>query len=365
VAEQEKEHFFEPVPAIDIVVGPDHYADLPALIQAARARKQHQVITGFDRGRPEDFLSSYPGQKTGATTQFLTIMKGCSQRCTYCIVPSVRGPERCRDVDSILSDAARLIEGGAKELMLLGQKVNGYKKDGVGFGRLLELLCDIDGLERLRFTSPHPMHMTDEVIDAFAKLPPLCESIHLPVQAGADSVLKRMKRRYTRSQYIDIAKRLKSTAPGFQIYTDLIVGFPGERQEDFEETLDLYETVRFAGAFSFKYSPRPGTVAAKEMTDDVGSDEKSRRLDHLHQIIERIEQEIKTDMVGQVQKILIEGPARLPGQMMGRTRNNQIVNVALPKNGILEAWLGRTVAVVIKKAMPHSLEGTLSERPEL
>ena len=362
VAEQEEDRFFKPVPSIDIVIGPDHYAELPRLLENAVSGKQHQVVTGFDKGRPEDFLASYPGHRANAASQFLTIMKGCSQKCTYCIVPSVRGPERDRDVDSILSDAAKLVSAGAKEIVLLGQKVNGYKKNGVTFSKLLSYLCDIEGLERLRFTSPHPMHMTDELVRAFADLKPLCEGIHLPVQAGSDDVLARMKRRYTRADYLDVAKRLKATVPGFQIYTDLIVGFPGERAEDFEETLSLYEEVRFAGAFSFKYSPRPGTKAAMEMPDDVTAEEKTRRLDALHTVIERIEREIKAEMVGRHQEILIEGAARLPGQMTGRTRNNQIVNVAMPKKGILKQWIGKTVAVEITNAMPHSLEGVVRER---
>lgn len=362
VAEQEKERFFSSVPSVDIVVGPDHYKELPQLLDNALSQKLHQVVTGFDKGRPEDFLSSYPGHRSTSASQFLTIMKGCSQKCTYCIVPSVRGPERDRDVDSILEDAKKFVSAGAREIVLLGQKVNGYKKKGVTFAKLLSLLSEIDGLERLRFTSPHPMHMTDELIQAFVDLKPLCEGIHLPVQAGSDAVLKRMKRRYSRADYIETAKRLKATVPGFQIYTDLIVGFPGESPEDFEQTLSLYEEVRFAGAFSFKYSPRPGTKAAIEMTDNVTPEEKTRRLDALHAVIERIERETRAEMVGQIYEILVEGAARLPGQMTGRTRNSQIVNVAFPKEVILKKWIGKTIAVEITNAMPHSLEGEIRER---
>ena len=361
VAEQEKERFFGPVPMIDIVVGPDHYSELPALIEEAKRNRDHTVRTGFDKGNPEDFLTSYPGEESSPASQFLTIMKGCSQRCTYCIVPSVRGPERDRDVDGILKDAQNLVDAGAKELVLLGQKVNGYKKEGITFPKLLSILNDIDGLERLRFTSPHPMHMTDELIQAFADLDTLCESIHLPVQAGSDAVLAKMRRRYTRAEYIDIAQRLKSTSPGFLISTDLIVGFPGETDADFEATLDLCEIVRFSGAFSFKYSPRPGTVAAEKMRDDVKDEEKSRRLSRLHETIERIEREIRNHLVGQTHEILVEGEARMPGQLTGRTRNNQIVNVKYPKDAILREWQGQLVRVSITKAMPHSLEGELQE----
>ena len=361
VAEQEKERFFGPVPLIDIVVGPDHYGDLPDLIQKTLDNRKHTVLTGFDKGLPEDFLSSHPVIDQNRPSQFLTIMKGCSQRCTYCIVPSVRGPERDRDVDSILKDAESLVAAGAKELVLLGQKVNGYKKDGITFSRLLSMLNDIDGLERLRFTSPHPMHMSDALIEAFAALNTLCESLHLPVQAGSNDVLARMKRRYTREEYIDVARRLKQAVPGFQISTDLIVGFPGETEAQFEETLTLSETVRFSGAFSFKYSPRPGTVAATQMADDVPETEKSKRLDRLHQVIDRIEGEIKEEMVGQIHEILVEGPAKLPGQLTGRARNNQIINVNIPDSTILKKWIGKLIRVRIEKAMPHSLEGTIKE----
>jgi tRNA-2-methylthio-N6-dimethylallyladenosine synthase len=341
-------------------VGPDHYRALPALIDGVIKRQSTCVVTGFDEGRPEDFLPSLRPAAGSPATAFLTIMKGCSHHCTYCIVPSVRGPERCREPDEIVREAEALVKGGAKELMLLGQKVNGYKKGGTSFAELLGRLNEVPGLERLRFTSPHPRHMTDDLIDAMGSLDKVCESIHLPVQSGSDRVLRAMRRHYTSDFYREVAQKLKATSPGFLISTDLIVGFPGETEQDFEETLRLYEDVRFSGAFSFKYSERPGTYAATQMTDDVPPEEKTRRLDALHCVIDRIEGETKTDLVGQHLEILVEGPARKPGQWTGRARNNQIVNFS-PQNGaILEEWRGELAILEITRAFPHCLEGRLS-----
>lgn len=358
VAEQMGDKLFKALPELDIVAGPDRYLELPALLRAA-AEKKRVAVTGFDTGRPEDFLPIRTAPSTSAPSAFLTVTKGCSRRCAYCIVPSVRGPERFRDVDGILKEAELLVEGGARELMLLGQTVNGYKKDGVTFAKLLSMLDDIPRLKRLRFTSPHPRHMTEELVESYGSLRTLCESIHLPVQAGSDRVLKAMRRGYTAEFVKDTARKLKARCPGFHITTDLIVGFPGETREDFEETLRLYEDVRFAGAFSFKYSPRPGTLAANSMADDVPPDEKSKRLDALHTVIDRIEAETKAALVGQSLEIMVEGPAKQAGQMTGRARNNQIVNTMLPDDAILEKRLGRLITVEITRALPHCLEGAL------
>lgn len=358
VAQQEGERLKATLPKVDLVVSPDHYGELPNLIDAALFRKESHVATGFDDGAKDGFLPTYPGENT-TSSAFVTIMKGCSHKCTYCIVPSVRGPERCREAEEILDEARMLVEGGAKELVLLGQKVNGYKKNGVTFPELLVRLNDIVGLERLRFTSPHPRHMTDALIACFASLDTLCESIHLPVQSGSDRVLKAMKRHYTSDFIREIAEKLRHRIPDFHISTDLIVGFPGETESDFQETLRLYEDVRFCGAFSFKYSPRPGTDAAMHMTDDVDGAAKSDRLNRLHEVIDRIEGETRASLVGKRLEVLVEGPARMPGQLTGRARNNQIVNFEAPKSVILETWRSTLVEVDIARALPHSLEGRM------
>jgi tRNA-2-methylthio-N6-dimethylallyladenosine synthase len=295
----------------------------------------------------------------------LTVMKGCSHKCTYCIVPSVRGPERCREPDDIVQEAEMLVENGAKELVLLGQKVNGYDKNGCTFPLLLKRLDRIDGLERIRFTSPHPKHMTDELIELFGALPTLCESLHLPVQSGSDRVLKAMKRRYPSDFIKNIARKLRKMTPDFLISTDLIVGFPGETEADFGKTLRLYEDVRFSGAFSFKYSPRPGTFAATHMEDDVPEETKSDRLDRLHEVIDRIELETRETLVGRTLEVLVEGPARKEGQITGRARNNQIVNFSLPKDVILKECLGEMMFVKIIRALPHCLEGRAGRKDSL
>jgi tRNA-2-methylthio-N6-dimethylallyladenosine synthase len=361
VAEQEKEKLLKALPALDLVVGPDHYKELPHLIDDVRRERNRLAVTGFDEGAPEDFLSIQGDEPLSGPIRYLTIMKGCSRHCAYCIVPSVRGKERFRDVDGILKEAEHLVANGAKELILLGQTVNGYRYNKVTFAELLSMLDEIPGLLRLRFTSPHPRHMTDELVESYGKLRTLCESIHLPVQSGSDNVLKAMRRGYTADYVREIGRKLKASHPDFLISTDLIVGFPGETQADFEETIRLYEDVRFSGAFSFKYSPRPGTLAALTMVDDVPLDEKSRRLDALHQVIDRIESETKEALVGRTLEILVEGGAKQQGQITGRARNNQIVNAKLPNNVILDARVGRAVNVEITRALPHCLEGTWPE----
>jgi tRNA-2-methylthio-N6-dimethylallyladenosine synthase len=361
VAEQEKEKLLKALPALDMVVGPDHYKELPKLIDDRMRQRNRFAVTGFDEGAPEDFLAIEGPSPSSGPIRYLTIMKGCSRHCAYCIVPTVRGKERFRDVDGILKEAEQLVANGARELVLLGQTVNGYRQGDVTFARLLSMLDEISALRRLRFTSPHPRHMTDELIESYGRLRTLCESIHLPVQAGSDSVLRAMRRGYTADYVREVGRKLKATHPDFQISSDLIVGFPGETEADFMETIRLYEDVRFFGAFSFKYSPRPGTPAAETMVDDVSSEEKSRRLDALHQVIDRIDLETKESLIGRTLEILIEGGAKLKGQITGRARNNQIVNVKLPNDGILEAWIGRTVNVEIVRALPHCLEGKWME----
>lgn len=361
VAEQDGDQLRNPVPGIDIIVGPDHYSHLPYFIEEALQKGSSTVATGFDKGHRESFLPMGTGVGRDSASQFVTVMKGCSQRCSYCIVPSVRGPERCRAPEDIVEEAKRLVAEGVKEITLLGQKVNGYKKGNTSFTDLLVLLDEIPGLERLRFTSPHPKHMTPALIEAFHSLGSVCESIHLPAQSGSDSVLQAMRRHYTSGYYRETASALRKACPEILISTDLIVGFPGETEADFQETLRLYEDVRFAGAFSFKYSPRPGTYAAEHMEDDVTEREKSRRLNVLHALIDRIELETRRSLVGEDLEILVEGPARKPDQLTGRARNNQIVNFSPPKGAIVDKWRGELVTLTITDAFPHCLQGSLPE----
>ncbi len=363
VAQEEGDKWFERMPELDLVVGPDHYARLPELVAEAREGSGPRSIVGFDKGLPENFLTT--GRDSHKDRRhpisYLTVMKGCSERCAYCIVPSVRGPERSRPAHDIVSEAEILVGDGVREIMLLGQKVNSYSNDDLTFAGLLERLDRIPGLERIRFTSPHPRHMDSDLIEAYGRLGTLCESIHIPVQSGSDSVLSRMGRRYTADSYREIARALREACPQILISTDLIIGFPGETEADFMQTIQLLEDVRFAGVFSFKYSPRPGTKAARRFQDDVPDEEKRRRLAAAHEVIERLEQEARSAQVGKKLEVLVEGAGRNEGQLTGRARNSQIVNFLAANNATLEQMIGQFVNVEVVRALPHSLQGNLVE----
>ena len=355
VAQQEGARLFDLVSGIDLVVSPDHYGELPGLLEDAAAGRRRAVV-GFDSGRPEDFLARGRPAGPALVSDFVTVMKGCEERCAYCIVPSVRGPERFRPKEDVAAEVAALVDCGVREVTLLGQKVNAYVDGRDGFAALLDRLDAIGGLARLRFTSPHPRHMDRETAARFGRLRPLCEAIHLPVQSGSDRVLARMRRRYRRGDYLEAIGWLREACPEIAISTDLIVGYPGETEADFAATLDLLERVRFANVFSFKYSPRPGTPAA-ELDDDVGDAEKARRLAAAHEIIERNEREIRAAEVGRVRDVLVEGAGRMPGQVTGRTRGNHIVNFVPAGGASPQDLCGALLSVRVTRANPHSLEG--------
>lgn len=363
VARQEAERLFELVPELDLVLGPDNYAQLPALVEQVLSDRSPAIAVGFDEGRPQDFLAARPGVGDRPATAFVTVAKGCEERCAYCIVPTVRGPERSRPPEDVISEVEVLVGDGVREVTLLGQKVNAYNCGGVTFAELLERLDGIRSLERLRFTSPHPRFMTPELIAAFGRLRTLCEAIHLPLQAGSDAVLARMGRRYTSAEYLEVVERLRKSCPGIAIYTDLIVGFPGETTAEFADTLKMIERVGFCGAFSFKYSPRPMTPAAG-LADDVPAGEKSRRLAAVHDLVGSIERAWRGELVGQTLEVLVDGTGRLPRQLAGRARNNQIVNFVPDKSVKLEALSGRLVDLQITEAHPHSLVGVMTSTPD-
>lgn len=355
VAQQEGENVFDLLSHVDFVVSPDNYEHLPKIINDLLRDKKHISVTGFSSGHAEDFLS-IDAVAPNEVSAFVTIMKGCQERCRYCIVPTVRGPERHRPPEQILEEITHLVSNGVKEITLLGQKVNAYTVDGVDFSQLLEKVDAVKGVKRLRFTSPHPRHMTEEVTSSFGKLPTLCESIHLPVQAGANSTLKRMARRYTREDYLDVVRRLREACPSISISTDLIVGYPGETEADFQETLSLIEEVGFTSAFSFKYSPRPFT-AAEKLVDNVSADEKARRLARVHEIVNQQENAYRESFRNTVVEVLVDGEGRMSNQLKGRTRNFQIVNFVSTES--LSTAAGKLVNVRITQVNPNSLEGEL------
>ncbi|MDD5308017.1 MAG: tRNA (N6-isopentenyl adenosine(37)-C2)-methylthiotransferase MiaB [Deltaproteobacteria bacterium] len=356
VAEQDGASLFDLLPGIDAVIGPDHYAALPGLVAQAGAGGSPVATIGFDNGGPDNFLAATPGPDLSDATAFVTVMKGCEERCAYCIVPQVRGPERHRPLADIVEEARMLVGRGVREITLLGQKVNSYRSGDRSFTDLIEALDGVSGLSRIRFTSPHPRHMDDRLIRAFGRVGTLCEAIHIPVQSGSNGVLKRMGRAYTVERFVEIADALRDSCPGILISTDLIVGFPGETVTDFEDTLRLIERVRFSGVFSFKYSPRPGTPSSS-LADDVVSAEKARRLAAVHEVTTAVERGIRESFVGKALEVLVDGEGRIPGQLSGRARNNQIVNFAMVNGSAKGETRGRLVQVEVTQALPHCLEG--------
>jgi len=258
-----------------------------------------------------------------------------------------------------MREARLLTESGCVEITLLGQKVNAYREGETRFAQLLHRLNALEHVERLRFTSPHPKHMTDDVIACFAELESLCEAVHLPVQSGSTRVLERMRRRYTAERYLEIVAQLRRAQPAVHISTDLIVGFPGETEEDFRATLRMLEDVRFSGVFSFKYSPRPGTRAATSLEDDVPREVKAERLERAHEVIEKHERRIRSSLEGETLEVLVEGISKRGGQLTGRARNNQIVNFDISAGVEPRTVIGSLVQVRVEEGLPHSLRGTL------
>jgi tRNA-2-methylthio-N6-dimethylallyladenosine synthase len=276
VARQEGERWLEMCPHVDIVMGPDALVRIADLVQRVEQGLGPVVDVAFDRGRPEDFAS--PPVRTGraAASAYVTVMKGCNGACSFCIVPSLRGPERCRPAGDVVRDVRSLVAAGAREVTLLGQTVNSWSAAGQSFADLLAMVDAVEGLERIRYTSPYPGYVTMDLARAHGNLASLCEHMHLPVQSGSDRVLGRMNRGYSAGDYLRAVDLLRSRRPDLALSTDMIVGFPGETDEDFERTLDLVRRVGFDTMFSFKYSPRPGTPAA-DWADDVPAGVKQAR----------------------------------------------------------------------------------------
>ncbi len=328
VAQQEGEKMLEKVPYLDLVFGTHNIHCLPELVQQAEQGRQRGCETDFqDR---DTRLNLFPERTVQETvTRFVTVMQGCDNFCSYCIVPHVRGREISRPSQDIIAEVQGLVAQGAREITLLGQNVNSYgMKDDeeVSFTQLLRHINAIDGLQRLRFATSHPKDMTDELIDCFGSLDKLCKHIHLPFQSGSDRILKLMNRGYTRDEYLGRVKRLKKVCPEIRLTTDVIVGFPGETEEDFQATLDLVEQVGYADAFTFLYSPRVETAAAK-MVDDQSAVQKQQRFDRLLKLQQQTSATIWQADIDQVLSVLVEGESRQgEGQMFGRTNSNRVVN---------------------------------------
>jgi len=361
VASQEGDAIVARAPYVDLVFGPQTLHRLPKLIAERKATGRSQVDISFPE--IEKFDNLPPARVEGASA-FVSIMEGCSKYCTFCIVPYTRGDEIYRPLADVLAEVAGLAAQGVKEVTLLGQNVNAWRApvDGdagemADFAFLLECVHDIPGIERIRYTTSHPREMTQRVVDAYARLPKLVSHLHLPVQAGSDRVLAAMKRGYTVLEYKSLVRKLRGARPDISLSSDFIIGFPGETEADFEQTMKLIDDLEFDTSFSFVYSSRPGTPAA-DLPDDTPQEVKLARLSRLQKRIEENAAKISQAMVGSVQRILVEGPSKKdPNELAGRTDNNRVVN--FPGNPRL---VGHFVDVTIVSALPHSLRGEIVTR---
>lgn len=358
LAQQWGARFFTRSPHVDFVCGTSAMDRIPGMVRAVRDGCGRQEDTAF-RDQPE-VLNIRTHHAPGALSAFVTIMQGCDNYCAYCIVPHVRGRERSRRPDDILEEVAGLAAGGVKEVTLLGQNVNSYGKgleEAVAFPRLLARVADVEGIERIRFTTSHPKDLSDDLVAAFADIEALCEHIHLPLQSGSTEILRRMNRFYTAGEYRERIEALRDRVPSISITTDIIVGFPGETAGDFEKTIDLMEKVRFDGAFSFKYSDRPGT-AAEGYDGAVEEAVKTERLALVQKLQARHTLQKNRALEGSVEEVLVEGASKgSPADVTGRTRSNRIVNFS--GDGSLR---GQTVPVKIVRGYAHSLRGEMTTR---
>ena len=341
---------------IDVLVGTQALKKLPMLIADAAARSS-PVTPRIDLNPYDDV--SFPlgiARRQEAHKAFVTIIEGCNEFCAFCVVPYTRGKERMRPVADILADVRQAADTGAREVQLLGQIVNHYEAPddtGCDFAELLARVSLVGGIERIRFASPHPRHVTPRMIDAMAGLPKVCRHLHLPVQSGSTRVLQAMRRRHTREEYLELTARLREAMPDIALSTDMIVGFPGETDADFDETLSLTRAVRYHSMFSFKYSPRPNTLALKRMPEDVSEAEKTRRIMALQGLQKDIQGELFTSMIGRQERVLVDSMSRRRDwELSGRTSGNTVVN--LPGD---PSWVGRIVDVTITGANPNSLRG--------
>jgi tRNA-2-methylthio-N6-dimethylallyladenosine synthase len=355
VAQQQGVRFIEKIPWLDIVFGTHNIHRLPALISRVEKTGCPVVETGFNETVPSIGILALP--EKGSVSAFVTIMQGCDNYCAFCVVPYLRGREESRKFHDILAEVRALAAHGVKEVTLLGQNVNSYGKslgDGHSFSELLRAIGEIEGIERIRFTTSHPKDLTDDIIECFRSVKALCGSIHLPVQSGSDAVLARMNRRYASADYLDCVRKLREACPDIAISSDIIVGFPGETEQDYQKTLDLMEKVRFDTLFSFQYSERKGT-AAVGLDGKVSPEVKRKRLIEIQALQDRYTQEKNDTLVGKTVEVLVEGASRKTSRdVMGRTRTHKIVNFTGGRD-----LVGKTVRVRIVEAFLHSLRGEM------
>jgi tRNA-2-methylthio-N6-dimethylallyladenosine synthase len=358
VAQQEKDKLLKKASHLDVVLGTHCISELPTAVRQVTQTCNRVALTDFQQDVDSLHLTA-PGKGPSPVCSYVTIMQGCSNFCSYCVVPFTRGPEQSRSLDEIIAEVGALAAGGVREVTLLGQNVNAYGNDLGGensFSRLLTELDRIGALRRIRFTTSHPRDFNKDLAVAMARLESVCEHIHLPLQSGSDSILRTMKRGYTLTDYLEKIRVLREAIPSVAVTADMIVGFPGETDEDFSQTLEALEQIRFDQIFSFKYSPRPGT-AARNLPDQVSEEVKADRLSQVHQLQDRITASYHLSAEGTVEEVLIEGSRPGTGQPFGRTRGNKIVNLE-PDNCFKE---GDLVKVKIVRGLKHSLRGKMIE----
>jgi tRNA-2-methylthio-N6-dimethylallyladenosine synthase len=352
LAQQEGEEIFERAPWVSLVCGSASYRKLPELVEQMESGGRR--VMGLDLDTEETFETEIT-RRDNPFRAYLTIIEGCDYACSYCVVPHTRGPERSRRSDAVLAEARRLADAGYKEIQLLGQTVNSYcdpSPRGLNFAGLLREVAAIDGIRRVRFTTSHPNDFTREIVDAIDEIPELCEHIHLPVQSGSTAILRAMRRTYTREEYLEKISWLRGARREFSLTTDVIVGFPGETERDFEETITLLDTVGYDGVFSFMYSPRPNT-SASALPGAISEDEKKKRLAILQERQRQIQLARNETLIGREFEVLVDSHHATRGQWAGRTTSNRVVNFISERENLL----GEFVSVRVTRAAPNSLVG--------
>jgi tRNA-2-methylthio-N6-dimethylallyladenosine synthase len=352
VAQQEGEEIFERAPWVSLVCGSASYRKLPELL--AQLESGNRRVTGLDTDTDETFETEMT-RRDHPFRAYLTIIEGCDKACAYCVVPYTRGPERSRSSAAILEEVRRLADAGYSEVQLLGQTVNSYRDPSprhLSFSELLVAVAGVRGIRRVRFTTSHPSDFHPDIVDAIDAVPAICDHIHLPVQSGSTKILRAMQRTYTRDEYLEKIALIRSARRSISVTSDLIVGFPGETEQDFEETLSLLDAAQYDGAFSFKYSPRPNTPALS-MADPIPEEEKSRRLAVLQDRQREIQTARNETLIGETFEVLVDGQSRRENQWAGRTSSNRVVNFTSPR----ERLLGEYVSVRVARAGPNSLVG--------
>jgi tRNA-2-methylthio-N6-dimethylallyladenosine synthase len=360
VASQEGAALQERAPYVDLVYGPRTLHRLPQMLDALECQRRPQVDVSFPEIEKFDHL---PEPRIEGPTAYVSVMEGCSKYCTFCVVPYTRGEEVSRPFDDVIAEVAVLAAQGVREVTFLGQNVNAYRGptyegDIADLALLIEYAAAVDGIERIRYTTSHPVEVSESLVRAHREVRALVAHLHLPVQSGSDRMLRLMKRGHTAEEYQRKVERLHEARPGISLSSDFIVGFPGETEADFQDTMDLVEAIGFDHSFSFIYSPRPGTPAAA-LADDVPFDIKKGRLVALQARLQEQAQAISGAMVGRTQKVLVEGPSkRDPLELAGRTENNRVVNFAGDPS-----LIGRLLDVEITQALPNSLRGRVADPP--